>query len=98
MTRKNVKRIYFQYIECLYIYLDMIESFYRNIRFPSIGPIEDVILESCLETKRDNMAYLGGLFTSHFCLHVPVIHELDVLIPFAPFEADFLETTNVSPS
>lgn len=42
------------------------------------------------------MATLGDSFTPYFYLNLHVIHELGVLIPFTPFEANFLETASVS--
>lgn len=36
--------------------------------------------------------------TPYFYLHLYVIHDLGVLIPFMPFEVDFLETVKIFPS
>lgn len=43
------------------------------------------------------MATKGGLFVPYFYFPFPVINELEDLIPFTPFEADFLVTANVAP-
>lgn len=60
----------------------------------SIGHKEDVILEPLSKMERANMATLDGSFFPYFYLHLLLIHELGVLIPFTPFEADFLATAN----
>lgn len=48
--------------------------------------------------KRVNMATAGGLCAPYFYLRLLVIFELGVMIPFKPFEVDFLATINVAPS
>lgn len=48
--------------------------------------------------KKVNMATAGGLSTPYFYLRLLVIFELRVMIPFTPFEMDFLATINVAPS
>ncbi|KAI5442031.1 hypothetical protein KIW84_011192 [Lathyrus oleraceus] len=59
---------------------------------------EDVILEPYFETERANTVTMSGSFDPYFYLHLPIIHELGLLIPFTPFESDFLTTINVVPS
>lgn len=38
------------------------------------------------------MNIIGEAFVPHFYFYVSVIHELGVLIPYTPFEADFLRS------
>lgn len=38
------------------------------------------------------------LFALYFYLHLPVIYELGVLVPFTSFETKFLTVVNVAPS
>lgn len=72
----------------LYSDFDMIARFFQDIGFSSIGHKEE-ILEPCSEIKRANMATVGGSFAYYFYLYLPIIHKLEVLIPFTPFEEDF---------
>lgn len=44
--------------------------------------------------ERDHMETMGGSSTSYFYLHLPVIHELGVMIPFTPFKSYFLTNAN----
>lgn len=72
--------------------------FCRNIGFSSIGHEEDVIMKSYLDTEKANMKTLGGSSALYFYFHLLVIHELGIIIPSMPFEANFLEAANVAPS
>lgn len=56
------------------------------------------ILEPCFEGERGNIIVVNGSSTPYFYMHLYVIHDLRVLIPFTPFEAKFLAIANVSPS
>lgn len=98
MVIKNAKCVHLQDIVFLYSDLDKITRFRQNIRFSSTRHKEDVILEPCSEMKKANMDNFGGLSAPYFYLHLPAIHELGILIPFVPFEAYFLATTNFAPS
>lgn len=44
------------------------------------------------------MVVLDGSPTFYFYLHLYVIHDLRVLIPFTLFEVEFLAIVNVAPS
>lgn len=44
------------------------------------------------------MNTVGDPSSPYFYLHLPVIHELEVLVPFTLFEVDFLIPVNVAPS
>lgn len=88
----------FETIVSLYSYFDMIVRFRQDIGFSNTGHEEYVILEACSETERANMAIRGGLSTPWFYFHLPIIHELEVFIPFTPFEENFMVTANVTPS
>lgn len=44
------------------------------------------------------MDTFGDPSTPYFYLHLPVINELRVLVPFTTFKVGFLATINVAPS
>lgn len=92
---KIFKHVHVRDIVSLYSDSNMIIGFCRNIRFSSKWNEEDVILKPSSETERDNTDTLGGLYIPNFHLHLPVIHQLGVLITFAPFKLAFLMTANV---
>lgn len=82
----------------LYSNSDMINEFRSDIRFSSTEREEDMVLESCLGKERHNMDTSDEPFYPYFYLHLLVIHELWVLIPFTSFDGDFLVIINVVPS
>lgn len=55
---------------------------------------ENIILKLCSKMERVNMAIIAGLFAPYFYFHLLVIHELEGLISFTLFEADFFATFN----
>lgn len=44
------------------------------------------------------MVVLNDSPTPYFYLHLPIIHDLGVLMPFMSCETEFLASTNVAPS
>lgn len=76
----------------------MIARFSQGIGFSNTRHRENIILEPYSKLERANMATTCGSSTPYFYLHLPVIYELGILIPFTPFEVDFLVTINVTPS
>lgn len=42
------------------------------------------------------MDVMDGSLIPYFYFHLPIIHDLEVLIPFTPFEAEFLVIMNVA--
>lgn len=82
---KKTKLIHVQYITLLYSDADMITIFPSGIRFCSRGREEDVILEPYLEKEMANMDTFDEPSSSFFYLHLPIIYELRVLVPFTSF-------------
>lgn len=89
----NVKDFVF-----LYSSEDMITNFSVGIRLSNNGHEDDMILEPCSDKEKANMATLGGSLTPYLYLHVLVIYDLGVFIPFTLFKVQFLETVEVSHS
>lgn len=98
MVKKNAKCVLIREIVSLYADSNRIAGFRQNIRFSSTRHKKYVILDPCSKKEMVNMATLDGLFVPYFYLQLYVIHESGVLIPFMPFELNFLVTANVAPS
>lgn len=96
MDRKKAKYVNVRDTLSLHLNDGTITRFHPSIGFSSTGHKEDVILESCSETKGVNKATVGGspFFTCIFQLFM----NWGVLISFTPFEVDFLVILNAIPS
>lgn len=79
----------------LYIDKEKISAFQQYIKISNIEHEDNVILEQTLKGREPTWV-LDGSHTTYFYLHLPVIHDLGVLIPFTLFKAEFLEISNVS--
>lgn len=55
-----------------------------------------MILEPCSGKERINMDTSDNTYARYFYLHLPIIHELKVLVPFNYFEIELFATSNVS--
>ncbi|CAI8613332.1 unnamed protein product [Vicia faba] len=76
----------------------MIDKFHHDIRFSSTDRERDVIMEVCLKHGRENMDTFDDPHANYFYIHLHIIYEPRVLIPFTTFETNFLTTANVTPS
>lgn len=72
----------------LYCSEERITAFRWKIRLSNTGHKDDVTLELCF-------ASLDGLHNPYFYLHLPIINDLGVLIPFMLFKAEFLAITSI---
>ncbi|CAI8618201.1 unnamed protein product [Vicia faba] len=75
----------------------MIKKFHHCISVSSRRQYRDMIMERCSRDKRENMDTFGDLFSLYFYLHIPIICELELLVPLSSFETEFLTTINVAP-
>ncbi|KAI5383945.1 hypothetical protein KIW84_071070 [Lathyrus oleraceus] len=57
----------------------------------------DVLMEHYSRDKRANMNTFGDSSDIYFYLHLPVIYDLGVLVPFTFFEIELLTIVNVAP-
>lgn len=57
-----------------------------------------MISEPCFEGERTNMAFINYSLNPLFCMHLPFIHDIGVLIPFIMFEVEFPVIANVASS
>lgn len=87
-----------QDITFMYSIVDMIDKFHHGIRFCSIGSERDVIMGPFLKGDMVNMHTSVEAFAPYFYVHLSIIHELCVFIPFTSFEMDFLTTINFAHS
>lgn len=56
------------------------------------------LMEHCFKDERANMDTSSDPYALYFYLHLPIIYDLGVLVPFSSFETKFLITANVAPS
>lgn len=73
---------------------EKVTSFHWEIRLSNIGHQNDVIFELRYEGEMANITIFDGSPTPYFYLHLHDIHDLGVLIPFTPFEVEFLVIEN----
>lgn len=74
----------------------MVNRFHNGIRFFGTRREEYVILKPYSRKEMANMDISSNPLAPYFYLHLHVIHELRVLVPFNSFKIDFL-TTSMSP-
>lgn len=80
----------------LYFDNERVAAFWKQIRLYITRHKEDVILEPCSKKERANGVVVDDLILPYFYFHLPVIYDLEVLIPFTLFMVEFLVTANVA--
>lgn len=78
---KKTKFIHIQDNESLYSDVEMINTFFHDIRLFNID-LERLIMEPYSMEERDNIDTLGESTSSYFYVHVPIIYDLRVLFLF----------------
>lgn len=96
MVRKT-KFIHVWVITSLYSIANMINKFCHDINFSSMGRERDVLMEHCSRDEREDMDTSGDPSSLYFYLHLSVIYDLGVIVPFSSLETRFLTTINVAP-
>lgn len=76
-------------IKSHYIIEDNVFSFRHQVNLSSLGDKEEPILKTCSTTERTNMVVLDDCLTSYFYLHLPVVCDIWVSIPFPYFKRSF---------
>lgn len=67
----------------IYTYEESSISFRWHINLFDCGDEGDVILEMCVEEKQTNMIALPDSPCPYFYLHIPIIQDLGIQIPFS---------------
>lgn len=67
-----------------------------NLSFPDDE--EEVIIEACYTIERSNTVAFDNSPNLYCYLHLFVVCDLGVLVPFSSFEAEVLKAINVAPS
>lgn len=75
----------------------MINNFCHDISFSSTCCKTDV-MEHCSHEQRANMDTSEDLSSLYFYLHLPIVYDLRVLIPFTSFEIEFVTDVNMATS
>lgn len=84
--------------ETHYISEERTTFFRRHVNLSSSSDEPEVIQEVRSMTKRANMEALSDSPSPYFCLHIPIICYLEVLVLFSQFKAQFLKVIYIAPS
>ncbi|CAI8584292.1 unnamed protein product [Vicia faba] len=85
-------------IASLYSIMDMINKFRHGISFSSTSRERDMLMDHCSSDERENMDTSDDPSALYFYMHLPIIYDLGVMVPFTFFEIEFLTGINVTPS